>query len=238
MILCSCVCKSWLYYPVFPPGGPGPDRQNPEHLVIKGQRNAVRGSLAASVYHIITDRQREEGCRLQFKHLQPCRATLQLVGLNYTASQLMVEVGAAGRDEQHERNNKVLDFSLIPQVQTTFDMLSTSVHLTLFTVVSQLAAEQEKGQYKDFFVCFLTLPSEPWPLESKLEWVEPFHVQCTHALPKEQVLDYLLIKYIEAGCRSNVAKAMWWLTSQTYYLLTNGEYGCHKIILCNTFTSL
>lgn len=38
-----------------------PDRQNIECLVIKEQRNPVWGSHAASVYPIITDRQREHG---------------------------------------------------------------------------------------------------------------------------------------------------------------------------------
>lgn len=123
--VCVCVCM-WKCVPpsCVSPGGPVllPDRQNTECPVIKEQRNDVRGSHAASAYHIITDRQREEGCRFQFKHCSP-------VGLHCSWGSritrlLMVNVGVAGRDEQHERRYKVLDFSLLIQVQTTCDMVS------------------------------------------------------------------------------------------------------------------
>lgn len=55
-----CVPAFCVAPPHHPPGGLvfHPDRQNTECLVIKEQRNAVWGSHAASVYHIITDRQR------------------------------------------------------------------------------------------------------------------------------------------------------------------------------------
>lgn len=62
------------------PGGPvlHPDRQNTECLVIKDQRNAVRGSHN----HRQTAR---GGMLVSVQTLQPCRVTLQLGEQNYTA---------------------------------------------------------------------------------------------------------------------------------------------------------
>lgn len=107
--ICVCVCVCIPVWKCAPtscvlPEGPAlhPDRQNTECLVIKEQRNAIRGSHSASEYHIITDRQWEEGCRLQDTHCSP--VGLNCSWLSTITRLLMVKLGVAGRDEQHERS--------------------------------------------------------------------------------------------------------------------------------------
>lgn len=95
VILCVCVCESVVPSScVFSPGGPvlHPDRQNTECLVIKEQKNAAH---TAPAYHIIADRQREDGCRPVGLH---CSWGEQ----SYMARLLMVKVEMARWEEQQK----------------------------------------------------------------------------------------------------------------------------------------